>query len=216
MIANIAAATFGGLLKLYDDIEDIPVIAKYASSQFMEIVKVLIIASFTYAAMHNIHLPIIIFIAHCLHYLIADRESIATDFYHAGMILALLLSIITFDVFTLNMELIVSIIGFTLYLYTDHTLFPEEYSWKKITWRLLWVIGLFLLLQFPVPMSMPYYDLMFFPLGYCMISVLLMTCAQWGETPHEKDNSCPVTEKIHQDTSRSETPGDRVTIPPSF
>ena len=187
MNAQYAASLFGGLLKIYDDMEDNPLIAQYASSQFMEIIKVLIITSFTYASIHNMNFPIIIFVGHLLHYLITDCDSLSTDFYHAGMILALLLSILMFDISKLGSGLIITLFGFMLYAYIDHKIFPEEYSWKKIIWRSLWVIGVLILLQFP--MSIPYYDLMFFPLGYCMISVPLMIYAQSHETSKDPKES---------------------------
>lgn len=184
MNVHYAAAAFGALLKVYDDIEDNPIIAQYCSSQFMEIIKVLVIASFTYASIYNMNFPIIIFIGDYLHYIMSDNGHISTDFYHAGMILALLLSIITFDVSKLSIELIISIVGFTLFAYLDHRFFPEEYSWKKIIWRSLWIIGILVLLQFQT--SIPYYDMMLFPLGYCIISILFMLCAQCNETTSNK------------------------------
>ena len=184
MIAKVAAVAFGALLKIYDDMEDNPVIAKYATSQFMEIIKALIIMSFTYASIHNIHLPIIIFIAHCLHYVITDDHAISTDFYHAGMIVAFLLSIISFDVSTLN---IVSFALPILYVfigaYLDHILCPEEYSWKKIIWRSIISIALIVLLLFST--YVPDYDIVFFTVGYSMISIPFMIYAQTHEPSKE-------------------------------
>ena len=185
MNGNYAAAIFGSLLKVYDDIEDIPVIAQYNTPQFIEILKALIIASFTYVSLHNINFPIIICIIHYLNYLFIDNHSLATHFYHAGMLIAFLLSIITFDVSKLSMVLVNTILYGIIGIYIDHTLFPEEYSWRKIIWRTLCSIGLVVLLQFSV--FMPYYDMILFSSGYFMTSVMVMMYAQTTEAIPSKE-----------------------------
>jgi hypothetical protein len=184
MIAHVAAATFGALLKVYDDIEDNPVIARYSSSYIMEIVKALIIASFTYASIHDMNLPIFIFIGEYLHSVISDSNATSTEFYHAGMIVALLLSIITFDASHVSVILIISIVGFILFGYIDHTLCPEEYSWKKIILRICYVIVLIIVGQLPV--FIPYHNTVLFSMSYFMTSVIFMICAQYSDiTPKE-------------------------------
>ena len=201
MNINYSAALFGGLLKLYDDIEDIPVNASYFSSQFMETLKVLIIASFTYASIHNMNLPFMIFIVHCLHYLLTDRESITTDFYHAGMILALLLCMVMFDASQLHMGLLFSIMGVTLHAYLDHIFFPEDYSWKKILWRT--VSGILCIISLHFHICIPYDDILLYWLGYFTTSVLLMTHAQSSETnrntPQEMSDEKQVSNAIQKE-----------------
>jgi len=184
MSATIAAAVFGALLKVYDDIEDIPLIAQYATPHIIETLKALIIVSLTYVSLHDMNLPLIIFIAHFLHDVITDDHALSTDFYHAGMIVAFLLSIITFDLSTLDMTACgIVIILFLLGGYVDHKVFPEEYGWKKIVWRALCAITVLMLLPFTT--CRVYHDILLFFLGYCILSVLLMTCAQWSETSKE-------------------------------
>ena len=183
MDANYAAAIFGGLIKVYDDTMDNPVIAQHSTPPFMEMVKVLIIASFTYASLHHMNLPIFIFITHYIHYLIADQESLATHFYYAGMIIAFVLSIITWDTSQLSVLLLVMIILFILGGYIDHRFFPEEYSWKKIIWRAMWSVELIVSMQFSI--FEPCYSILFFCVGYFIVSVLTMTYAQCSQTPIE-------------------------------
>jgi hypothetical protein len=183
MSANVAAI-FGGLLKLYDDIEDIPLIAQYATPHIIETLKALIIVSLTYVSLHDMNLPLIIFIAHFLHDVITDDRALETTFYYAGMITLFILSIITFDLSKWDMTACsIVIIVFLLGGYMDHKVFPEEYSWKKIIWRALCAITVLMLLPFSTQVI--YHDILLFFLGYCILSVLLMTCAQWSETSKE-------------------------------
>ena len=184
-----AAAVFGTLVKVYDDMEDNPVLLQYNTPQFMELVKALVIVSFTYVSIHNINFPIIIFIVHYINYLFIDNHSLATDFYHAGMFIAFLLSIITFDVSKLSMALINTIIYGIIGIYIDHALFSEEHSWTKIIWRTLCSIGLVISLQFSL--FMPYYDMILFSTGYFITSVCMMTYAQCNETKSSKEPTEP-------------------------
>lgn len=158
--------------------------------------------SLTYVSMHNMNIPIIIFVAHFLHDIIIDNHALETDFYHAGMITLFILSIVTFDLSTLDMTACgVVIISFLLGGYMDHNVFPEEYSWKKIVWRALCAIIVLMLLPFSTRGI--YHDILLFFLGYCILSVILMTCAQCSETPLSKEN-------VSQDISISkekDTPG---------
>ena len=180
MIAHAAAATFGALLKVYDDMEDNPVIARHSTPQRMEIVKALIIASFTYASIQDMNLPIFILIGEYLHSAISDDNATSTEFYHAGMIVALLLSIIAFDISTWSIVLLISIVGFIVGGYIDHTRCPEEYSWNKIMLRIFYVIMIIIIGLFPI--CIPYRSIQLFCLGYFMTSVLFMLYAQWSKT----------------------------------
>jgi hypothetical protein len=184
MPATVAAVAFGALLKVYDDIEDIPLIAQYATPHIIETLKALIIASLTYVSLHDMNLPLIIFIAHFLHDLIIDNHALETTFYYAGMITLFILSIITFDLSKWDMTACgIVIILFLLGGYVDHKVFPEEYGWKKIVWRALCAITVLMLLPFTTRVI--YHNILLFFLGYCILSVLLMTCAQWSETSKE-------------------------------
>lgn len=174
-----AAALFGGLLKIYDDMEDIPVITQYKTAELMEIIKALIIASFTYASIHNMNFPLIIFIANSIHCLMTDHKALATDFYHAGIMIAFLLMIITFDVSEWNILSCIIIPLLILTGYVDHTLFPEEYSWGKIIGRTLFSIGLIVSLQLSI--MVPFYDIIAFSISYCITSILIMTYTQYTE-----------------------------------
>jgi|UniRef100_A0A6C0BGX8 hypothetical protein len=185
MNANYAAAVFGATLKIFDDMEDNPVLAQYSTPKLMELIKAFVIASLTYAAIYNMNFPIIIFIGDYLHCAMSDNTALSTDFYYAFMTISLLLSIITFDVDKLSVVLIISIIFFTLVAYVDHTLFPEEYSWKKIIWRAVSSIIYIILSQFTI--FTPYYDIIFFYIGYLMLSAIMMTCAKYYETKSSKD-----------------------------
>ena len=177
----IAAFVFGGLLKVYDDMEDIPVIAQHASSQLIEIVKAFIIASLTYVSIHNMNVPLLIFIAHLVHCLVIDDRVLVTDFYLAGMMITLCLFILTFDLSQWNTTaIVIPLILFMVGGYMDHTFFPEEYSWKKIIWRALCGVSVLVALSFSI--CMPYCDIVSFFLGYCALSVVLMIYAQSSET----------------------------------
>ena len=186
MIANLTGVTFGGLLKLYDDIEDIPAIAQYATPHMMETLKALIIVSLTYVSLHDMNIPLIIFVAHFLHDIITDDRALETDFYYAGMITLFILSIVTFDLSKWDMTACgVVILSFLLGGYMDHNIFPEEYSWKKIVWRALCAITVLMLLPFSTHVI--YHDILLFFLGYCVLSVILMTCAQFHESKEAKE-----------------------------
>jgi hypothetical protein len=198
MITHVAAATFGALLKVYDDMEDNPIIAQYGSSQIMEIIKVLIIASFTYASMDNMNLPIFIFIGEYLHSAVSDDKATSTEFYQAGMIVALVLSIITFDVSKLSILLVISIVGFILGGYIDHTLCPEEYSWKKIILRMFYIIMIIILGQ--IPIFIPYHNTLLFCAGYFTTSVLIMIYAQWSGTNLSNQISKKMTDHTNEKT----------------
>jgi hypothetical protein len=198
MITHVAAATFGALLKVYDDMEDNPIIAQYGSSQIMEIIKVLIIASFTYASMDNMNLPIFILIGEYLHSAVSDDKATSTEFYQAGMIVALVLSIITFDISHVSVILILTIIFFILGGYIDHTLCPEEYSWNKIILRIFYVIMIIILGEFP--RFIPYYNTLLFCVGYFMTSVLLMIYAQWSGTNQSNQISKKMTDHTNKKT----------------
>jgi len=183
MNITFGAAVFGALLKVYDDMEDNPVLAQYNTPQLMEIVKTLIIASFTYASIYDMNLPLIIFIFNYLHYAISDNTALSTYFYHGGMIVAFLLSIITFDISTISVvTIIITILICIMVGYMDNKLCPEEYSWKKIIFRTIYSIGIIVLLQF----SVVDYHTMITYLSHFMTSILIMTYAQYNETksPH--------------------------------
>jgi hypothetical protein len=183
--ATYAALVFGTTMKLYDDMEDNPVLAQYSTPKLMELIKALMIASLTYTSIHYMNFPIVLFIGLFLHDIMSDDTSLSTGFWHALMIILLLLCIITFDISKLSMELIFSIIFFIVAAYIDHKLFPEEYSWKKIIGRILVVFIFITLLQFPI--FIPYYDIFLFYSSYMMTSVLMMTCAKYYETKSSKD-----------------------------
>lgn len=207
-------AIFGALVKVYDDIEDNPVIAQYNTPKLMELIKALVIASFTYASINNMNLPLFTFIFHCFHYVISDDTSLSTNFYHAGMIIALLLSIITFDVAALNITTIVATILICMMLaHIDHKLFPEEHSWKKIIGRTLTVIGLIILLQFQLAM-IDVHTILFY-LGYGMMSVCMMTFAQCSETesPKElKETKEPSKEQVSEEALTSKEKDVRLQV----
>jgi hypothetical protein len=202
-----AAILFGGLLKVYDDMVDNPIIAQYSTSNMMEIVKALIIASFTYASMHNMNLPIFIFMGEYLHCTISDDKANNTYFYHAGMMIALILSMITFDISKCSLILINNILLFMIVGHIDHTLFPEEYSWRKIIVRTFYVIFLMMALQLPI--FAEHYDIFLFCSGYFMTSVLIMIYSQYNESNQTiekyKDKIHPDTVKVDQEEGSSES-----------
>ena len=176
----VVAFVCGGLLNVYNDMEDIPVIAQHASSQLIEIVKAHMIASLTYLSIHHMNVPLLICMAHLLHCLVIDDRVLVTDFYLAGMMTTLCLFILTFDLSQWNTTaIVVPLVLFMVGKYMDHTFFPESYSWKKILWRALCGVSVLVALSFSV--CMPYCDVLSFFLGYCALSVVLMTYAQSSE-----------------------------------
>ena len=195
--ATYAAVVFGATMKLYDDMEDNPVLAQHSTPKLMELIKALMIASLTYASIHYMNFPIVLFIGLFLHDIMSDDTSLSTGFWHAFMIILLLLCIITFDISKLSMELIFSIIFFNVAAYLDHKLCPEEYSWKKIIWRTLGAIMYTILLQFPI--FIPYYDILLFYSSYMMTSVLIMTYAKYNETKLSTESSKDPKEQPKED-----------------
>lgn len=192
MNANIAVI-FGVLLKVYDDMEDNPIIAQYCTPQIMEIIKALIIASLTYVSIYNMNVPIVMFIGNFIHYIMTDDLALSTDFYRANMIISLLLSLITYDVSAWSIILIITILYCIFSGYIDHILLPEEHSWKKIIGRAVFSIGLIISLPFSVYVIDR--DIILFTIGYCMTSVLLMLYAQLNEMPKEPKETKEASEK---------------------
>lgn len=143
MIPNqYVAILSGGLLKLYDDSNDIPIYGSTYSKAGLEILKGLIIATFTYVSINNMNVPFVVFIFIGLDQLFIDDTALNTDFYYSGMILTFILLLITFDPDHVTHLVWIPIILASIFGYIEHKLFPEDYSWKKIIARTLVVLGL--------------------------------------------------------------------------
>jgi|Laugresu1bdmlbsd_1035121.scaffolds.fasta_scaffold02663_3 hypothetical protein len=177
-------AAFGGLLKIYDDIVDIPEYANYSSPRILEIIKVLIISTLTYISIHNVNIPFIIFIFHLIHVIFVDKKALDTDFYFSGMVLSFILIFVALTSSELNFGAIPIIIASVLSLAFDHYFFPEEHSWKKIIERCIFAGCLIFspqivpavsnMINFDLNTWMDY-DVASIAAGYFCISIINMT-----------------------------------------
>ena len=158
MVLNTyVAAIFGGLLKIYDDIVDIPEYAIYSSPRILEIVKVLIISALTYISIHNVNIPFLLFTFHLIHVIFIDKNSLGTDFYFSGMILSFILIFISLESSDLAFSVIPILLVSLCTVLFDHYFFPEEHSWKKIIERCLIGGGLILSPQI-IPIVLQHYQ----------------------------------------------------------
>jgi hypothetical protein len=147
-IVHSVSIIFGGLLKIYDDVTDIPAYSSLFTPQMMEIIKVFLIASFTYISMNNSVFPFIIYTFHGLHGVFVDEKALQDNFYRASMLLALLLCIITFSLSNLTWSLLVVFILGAIMVTFDHKICPEEHSLIKILWRSWVFIGMIVYITF--------------------------------------------------------------------
>jgi len=185
MIPNpYISAAFGGLLKIYDDIVDIPEYARYSSPRILEIIKVLIISTLTYISIRNVNIPFIIFIFHLIHVIFVDRKALDTDFYFAGMFLSFILIFVALASSELNFGAIAIIFASVISLAVDHYFFPEEHSWKKIMERCIFA-GLLIFSPYITPVvsnminfdlnTWMDYDAVSIAANYFIISIVNMT-----------------------------------------
>jgi hypothetical protein len=167
---------FGGLLKVYDDIIDIPTIATFCTPQLIEIIKVFIIASFTYVTMNNTNFILILFVMMEIHMAFSDHKCMKEIFYTAGRILSLVLCMLTFSFATLNWTVLLTTAGLSISSAFDHKLFPEDHSWKKIIYRLLCVIGIIFYINYiRTYIDTLDCDILLFSAGYLSLSIIIMT-----------------------------------------
>jgi len=163
----------GGLLKLYDDTNDIPIYGSNYSKAGLEILKGLIIASFTYVSIHNMNVPFVVFIFIGLDQLFIDDTALNTDFYYSGMVITFILLFITFEPSHVTHLVWFPIILASIFGYAEHKLFPEDYSWKKIIIRSLAVLGLII----SKDIALKYFidnDIICIAIGYFSFSVFNM------------------------------------------
>lgn len=185
MIPNpYVSAAFGGLLKIYDDIVDIPEYANYSSPRILEIIKVLIISTLTYISIRNVNIPFIIFTFHLIHVMFVDKKALDTDFYFSGMVLSFILIFVALTSSDFNFGTIPIIFAPIISLSFDHYFFPEEHSWKKIIERCIFA-GCLIFSPYIIPIVSNMvdfdlntwidYDAVSIAASYFVISIINMT-----------------------------------------
>ena len=183
MIPNgIVAVISGAILKIYDDIIDVPVYRSHFSDSTIETLKCLLIASITYMSINNMNIPFIVFIFMAVDQLFIDDKLLNTNFYNSGMVVTFILVLITF-----KPSHVTHILWFTLIIafvggFFEHTLFPEDYSIKKIIIRVLCVLFLLtfndMILQHIVDS-----DIVLLTVGYFSMSVVNMIYLKYFQKP---------------------------------
>jgi hypothetical protein len=181
-LQSCVSVIYGCLLKIYDDVTDIPEIAPFCTPQIMETIKVFIIGCFTYMCIYNSNFALFTVVTHVVHLLFADKDSLQTHFYMAGMILAFVLSIVTFSSYHLSWVLLSSFILFMTGIMGDHVLFPENHSLKKIGGRIILVICIIII----GTENLVDLDVKLYLLGYLISSVIIMSYAELKQSNQSK------------------------------
>ena len=173
MLSNyIIALLSGGLIKVYDDIVDIPEYGSHFSNTFIILLKISLIALMIIMSINNANIPLIIFTFILIMELCVDSNTLDDTFYKVGMIVTFIMVCYTFTISNINY-----IIGSTVALaliggFIDHKLFPEDHSINKIIGRSTMCILLFL--SKDTLKHVVEYDLIWFGIGYMGISVIDM------------------------------------------
>ncbi len=170
---NIFSILFGGLLKIYDDIWDMDNFKNYFSSLSIETIKGLILILLTLISNNDINVPIIIFLGEAMLCLF-DKESLNSDFFKAGMIIAFILVLLVLPKSHFNLSATsITLLCMSFGAIFDHLTFPENSSLKKIIWRSLAVIIVILILFISNTLFIK--PMFYFSLGYLLVSIFNMT-----------------------------------------
>ena len=180
MLLQIITAIFGALLKIYDDIIDIPTL--FTNSSFIiELIKGLLISCITYISIYDIYTPLYLFVSHVLVYLFIYKECLNTDFYQSSMIILCILLLISFTPSALTIlssrVFMIFIGGFIM----DHYMFPEEHSISKIIARTAYIgfIICMCICMYTYDTMHMELNIIFTILGYMCISVGNMIYAEY-------------------------------------
>ena len=119
---------------------------------------------------------LILFVTMEIHMAFSDHKCMKEIFYTAGRILGLVLCMLTFSLSTLNWTVLLTIVGLSITSSFDHTVFPEDHSWKKIMYRLSCVVGIMIYIHYIRNyIDILDYDILLFSAGYLSLSVIIMT-----------------------------------------
>ena len=183
MIPNgIVSVTAGAILKVYDDIIDVPIYRSNFSDSTIETLKCLLIASMTYMAMNNMNVPFIVFIFMAVDQLFIDDKLLNTNFYNSGMVVTFILVLITFKPSDASHKLFFTLIIAFVGGFFEHTLFPEDYSVKKILIRVLAVI-FFLIFNDMILQHIVDSDMVLLTVGYFTMSTINMIYLKYFQKP---------------------------------
>ena len=198
-IVHCASIIFGGLLKIYDDVTDIPGYSSLFTPQMIEIIKVFLIATFTYISTNNSLFPFIIYTFHGLHGVFVDEKALHDNFYRASMILALLLTIITFSLSNLSWSLLIVFILGAIMTTFDHKICPEEHSLIKIIWRSFVFIGMIVYITF-ISRYIDFidHDIVIMSASYLFMSIINMS---YAELQSHKNQSKLETRESNNDSA---------------
>ena len=164
---------FGGLIKTYDDIFDNIEFGAYFSDLSIELIKNFTICIYTLISVKNFNLTLFTFIFHIINYLFTDKESLNNSFFKSGILITIFLCIVCFNYDILDIKKI--LITFVIVLigsWSDHKLFPEEVSIKKIIGRTIYL--LILLLTLYIFNNYIIVEQIIFCIGYAISSIMIM------------------------------------------
>lgn len=168
----LSAFLFGSLLKIADDIEDIPFYKSYITPIILELVKSLTYVFLTYVSVHNVNFPIVFFIGHVFLQYVNDK-TLDNPMFYAGMICLAVLSVLCFNMNSADITIILATLAIVFPIaYVDNHLFPEDVSVRKIAGRLGAVITFILFYSFFVRI-LPV-EFIMIEIGYCLTSVINM------------------------------------------
>ena len=164
---------FGGLIKTYDDIFDNKKFGEYFSDLSIELIKNFTICIYTLISVKNYNLTIFTLIFHIINYLFTDKESLNNSFFKSGMLITIFLCIVCFNYEILDIKnIIITFIIALIGSWTDHKLFPEESSIKKIIGRSIYLLLLILILY--VFNNYIIVEQIIFCIGYALSSIIIM------------------------------------------
>ncbi len=171
----LSSFLFGSLLKMADDVEDIPYYKKRITPVLLELLKALTYVFLTYVSVHNVNFPIVFFIGHVfLQYI--NEKTLDNPMFVAGMIALAVLSVLCYNSQTFDIGAILLTLSVVFPIaYVDNHFFPEDVSVRKICGRLGAVIAFLLFYSFfakvlPVEFIM-------IEIGYSLTSVANMLAA---------------------------------------
>jgi hypothetical protein len=171
----LSSFLFGSLLKMADDVEDIPYYKKRITPIGLELLRALMYVFLTYVSVHNVNFPIVFFIGDAfLQYI--NEKTLDNPMFVAGMIALAVLSVLCYNSQTFDIGAILLTLAVVFPIaYMDNHFFPEDVSVRKICGRLGAVIAFLLFYSFfakvlPVEFIM-------IEIGYSLTSVANMLAA---------------------------------------